>query len=998
MAVHEFKKGAFGTVTFVLVDSTDFATVESGITAIDDCELWGIRHGSSDVPSLVASGTSGFTKAAAAIYSGIMQHIIAPSDMSAATGSNFYDEYIYRASAAGAALVVIPIKGIWTTTSNVSNYLSNFSNYLSNISLIVSDAHSAAILGASHASNVESALDSQFAVISNYLSNASNYLSNISAQVSDMHSDMKSEFDGIVITIGASDVSDIASAVVAGLDNSKIASAVWGEHWAVHSAVASSFGSFVVQQTQGLSNYASNASNYLSNFSNYLSNISLIVSNAHSAAILGASAASDVYSRLELVRSNVSDVQSALDSQFAYVSAVLSDFQSDMKSEFDGVTFSLDASDISDIASAVWGQHWAVHSAVASSFGSFVVQQIQGLSNHASVTSDIVSDAHSAALRAQSLASDAHSMAVANSAILSDIYSALSNFDSKFDSRISSAAVNLDSAVSAIWAAKYTGNSVASSFGSLISDIYSRLALTQSNVSDIQSALDSQFTYVSAALSDFQSDMKSEFDGVTFSLDASDISDIVSGVWSAKYNTYSNVNSGIASFLVQNTQQFSNMLSNISDIVSDAHSAAILAASHASNVESALDSQFVYLSAAISDAHSDIKSGIGGISVALTASDISDIASQVVAAISPSDIASAVWGEHWAVHSAVASSFGSFLVQQTQGASNLLSNISLIASDAHSAAILAASHASNAASAASAARSEISNIESALDSQFAYLSAALSDFQSDVKSEFDNLTFSISASDVSDIASAVWGEHWAAHSAAASSFGSFVVQQTQGMSNQLSGASAVLSDTYSLVSNVESALDSQFAVESNYLSNISAQVSDAHSAAILAASHASNAASAASAARSEISNVESALDSQFAVITSAISDIESQIDAGVSIGTGGITTASFAAGALDAAAVADELYGSIKKNAAFSNFEFLMTLSADGSPATGKTVTGQRSIDGQAFSAVGGSIAEVSNGIYQFDAAAADTNGNVITWRFSEADCNDRFFTFKTVS
>lgn len=89
----------------------------------------------------------------------------------------------------------------------------------------------------------------------------------------------------------------------------------------------------------------------------------------------------------------------------------------------------------------------------------------------------------------------------------------------------------------------------------------------------------------------------------------------------------------------------------------------------------------------------------------------------------------------------------------------------------------------------------------------------------------------------------------------------------------------------------------------------------------------------------------------------------------------------------------------IKKNTAFSNFEFLMVLTSDHvTPATGLTVTGQRSIDGAAFASVSGTIAEVSNGIYQFDAAAADTNGDVITWRFSAATADDTFVTFKTVA
>lgn len=89
----------------------------------------------------------------------------------------------------------------------------------------------------------------------------------------------------------------------------------------------------------------------------------------------------------------------------------------------------------------------------------------------------------------------------------------------------------------------------------------------------------------------------------------------------------------------------------------------------------------------------------------------------------------------------------------------------------------------------------------------------------------------------------------------------------------------------------------------------------------------------------------------------------------------------------------------VKKNTTFSNFEFLMVLTSDhATPATGLTVTGERSIDGAAFASVAGTITEVSNGIYQFDALAADTNGDVITWRFSAATADDTFVTFKTVA
>lgn len=96
-------------------------------------------------------------------------------------------------------------------------------------------------------------------------------------------------------------------------------------------------------------------------------------------------------------------------------------------------------------------------------------------------------------------------------------------------------------------------------------------------------------------------------------------------------------------------------------------------------------------------------------------------------------------------------------------------------------------------------------------------------------------------------------------------------------------------------------------------------------------------------------------------------------------------------------ALIDDL--AVKKNATFSNFEFLMVLTSDhATPATGLTVTGQRSIDGAGFATVTGTIAEVSNGIYQFDAVAADTNGDFITWRFSSATADDTFVSFKTVA
>lgn len=86
-------------------------------------------------------------------------------------------------------------------------------------------------------------------------------------------------------------------------------------------------------------------------------------------------------------------------------------------------------------------------------------------------------------------------------------------------------------------------------------------------------------------------------------------------------------------------------------------------------------------------------------------------------------------------------------------------------------------------------------------------------------------------------------------------------------------------------------------------------------------------------------------------------------------------------------------------NTAFPDIEFLVVLTSDHvTPATGLTVTGERSIDGGAFAAVTGTIAEVSDGIYQFDASAADMNGSIITFRFSSATADDVFLTLKTTT
>jgi hypothetical protein len=93
-----------------------------------------------------------------------------------------------------------------------------------------------------------------------------------------------------------------------------------------------------------------------------------------------------------------------------------------------------------------------------------------------------------------------------------------------------------------------------------------------------------------------------------------------------------------------------------------------------------------------------------------------------------------------------------------------------------------------------------------------------------------------------------------------------------------------------------------------------------------------------------------------------------------------------------------------EKNAAFNNIEWLWVAASDHvTPVTGATTMSvTRSIDGGAFGAgTGTGPTEVSNGIYQYDASAADMNGTLITFRFvatggTPGAPDDAFVTIKT--
>ena len=120
-------------------------------------------------------------------------------------------------------------------------------------------------------------------------------------------------------------------------------------------------------------------------------------------------------------------------------------------------------------------------------------------------------------------------------------------------------------------------------------------------------------------LSQVHSDLYSAIGDVTAGLDASDISDIASAVWAAKYGDHSAASS------------FGSLVSDIYSLLSDIESQVDLDASQISDIYSLLsdvESQVDLDAGVISDIYSDLAAG-----VTIGASSLSDISSRVNAEV-----------------------------------------------------------------------------------------------------------------------------------------------------------------------------------------------------------------------------------------------------------------------------------------------------------------------------------------------------------------------------
>lgn len=479
-----FKKNALNQITFPLVDKTDFATIESGVTASDFDSAatkrgFGYNHGGS-----AATTSFAISKAVSLVRSGILrqtlkatecnydrvhytfrghascadQHIIIDFEdnddsdiMSAITVGNsrllvnksvLSDVYSLLSAAVSAT----------DTTSNVASVVMGLINAtgvplnasaLSDIRSAIA-AGPAATVTASDISDIASAVFAAFATARSQVSDIYSLLSNMNSQAVDtssLISDIVSAIQAAGFPLDASTMSDIRSAIAAGPAATVTASDISDIASAVRAILVSDLSDILSRTTQ-------------------------------------------INSRVLINQSTISDIRSQITAGVSLDASTMSD----LRSAITAAGVSLSASDISDIASAV---------AAAVTFGASDISDIAS-AVYAILSSDL-SDVLSSTRQVNSRALIAQSY-------LSDIRSHVSDFQSDFQSRVPKR-VATDSQVSDL--SSKTRSLVTAVSSDLRSLIGTGVQLNASSLSDIRSAINA---------------------GPTGAVTASDISDIVSAV------------------------------------------------------------------------------------------------------------------------------------------------------------------------------------------------------------------------------------------------------------------------------------------------------------------------------------------------------------------------------------------------------------------------------------------------------------------------------------
>jgi hypothetical protein len=578
----KFVKGrTHNHLSWVMVDSTDFATPESALSNAIKIAVYGKLRSTSAVYT-VKTGISGSVKHVGPSALGIYTFNFQKADLSDASAA-WYDQYIVSISATGAAYQTLIVDG-GIDESYVSNTLSYLSNVVSYMSAIESDLNSRitkAVATNSQLSDLHSDLRSYLVLMSDVLSDTNSKVGVGNSRVLLIQSDasnIQSMLQSGTFSMAPSLLSDIASRV-------------WSEKWDVHSD-ASSFGSMFELMASRVSaaaagtNTSAIAAKVWSDFESKIGSTTSDLFSAITAAggattsAIAAKVWSDYGSK---VGSTPSQVYSYTSNLLSYLSAVLSDLDSNFQSRVPKAVAT--NSQLSDLHSDLRSYMGGMSDIISNTYSGVTVLQSR-VSSTATTASDLVSK------------------------IRSDLESGMGVTFSQLYSVVNAASPTASNIAARVW-----------------SDYGSKVGQTPSQVYSYTSNL---LSYLSAVLSDFESNFSSRVPKAV-----------------ATNSQLSDLHSDLRSYLGGMSDVLSDTYAAVSDLHSDFQSRvpkAVATNSQLSDLHSDLRSYLVGMSNSLSDAHSDLASRISGITVSITAADKSDIASQVAVAVgfTPEDIASKV--------------------------------------------------------------------------------------------------------------------------------------------------------------------------------------------------------------------------------------------------------------------------------------------------------------------------------------------------------------------
>ena len=674
------KKNTMTQVLFLMVDAVDFATIRSGLTAMPTGKFYGVNHNSSG-----ATTSGALSKTISHVRSGLYRATIKTAEAN-------YDFVDYRFIHASAADQHVQVYYADNDDSDLMSTLTLIQSMASDAASAAQQANSRVLLNLSRISDIASFL----VVMSGMLSDVDSALSSQFAAGHALDASTMSDLRSAITVAGAlsaSDMSDLRSAIAAGAgatvtasDISDIASAVWAfttrkltSNIGLNTSDMSDLRS-AITAAQALT--ASDLSDLRSAITAVTATLSVSDISDIASAVWAHTMGTRVDSTVLLLLSLVSDMDSALTSQYTAGHPLTASDLSDLRSAITAAQ-ALTASDLSDLRSAITAAQ-ALNASDISDLRSAIAA-----GPAATVTASDISDIASAvwAFTTRKLTSSIG----LNASDMSDLRSAIAGVTATLS------VSDISDIASAVWA-NTTGAATASRVLlnlSRISDVASYLVALSGLLSDVDSALSSQFVagvqLNASSLSDLRSAITA---GGGATLSVSDISDIASAVRAL-------------------------LVSDLSDILSAAqqgNSRALALLSLASDIDSALTSQYTAGVQLNTSSLSDIRSAITAAAVTLDASTMSDIASQV-----------------WA-HAVGARVDSRVLLNQSRisDVQSYLVGLSGMLSDTHS----AAAQANSRALATFEVTSDIYSLLSDVSSDLGILSDVLSGFESDFQSRF----------------------------------------------------------------------------------------------------------------------------------------------------------------------------------------------------------------------------------------------------------------------